>query len=360
MSTKIKIFIAITLLAFGAVVFWMAKKNKAAVATYKTVKPFKTNIEKNILASGKVIPLEEVEVKPQITGIIDKIVVDEGQELKVGDLIATLKVVPNIESLNRVNGRIRTAKINFENAKIRWGRAKKLLAQGAMTRQDFEQQELTYRQRKQELKNAQTEYDIIKKGTTAGMGVVANTNIRATTSGMLIDIPVKEGGQVIPSNNFNAGTTIASIADMSKMIFEGNVNESDVGYLKVNTSLSVEIAAIKGKKFKAILNFIAPKGNEVNGTINFKIKANIEMSEDDFIRAGYSANASITLDKKENVLAIKERLLQFDSETEAPYVEVMTSKGVFEKRPVELGISDGINVAILKGVKIGDEIKDLK
>ena len=200
--------------------------------------------------------------------------------------------------------------------------------------------------------------DIIKRGTTAGLGRTANTNIRATTSGMIVEIPVKKGYQVIQSNNFNEGTTIATIADMTKMIFEGNVDESEVSKLVKNSNIEVSIGAIEGKKFPAKLNFIAPKGTEENGAVQFKIKADVSLDDTHFVRAGYSANANIILEKKDSVLSIKESLLRFDKDTEKPYVEIKTNeKGEFEKKVLELGVSDGVNVEVLEGLIENDEVK---
>jgi HlyD family secretion protein len=242
------------------------------------------------------------------------------------------------------------------NAKITYNRNKNLFDRGVIARSAYESVELTYNQAKQDLKNAQNDYMIIKRGFT-GSGGAANTNIIAQMSGTILEIPVKEGDQVIQSNNFNAGTTIASIADMSKMIFEGQVDEAEVGKLIEGIEIEVSLGAIDKKKFPAKLNFIAPKGTEQNGAVQFKIKADITLDQAYFVRAGYSANAEIVLEKKDSVLSIKESLLLFDKKTEKPYVEVETGDQEFEKRDVELGISDGINVEILSGVTMDDEIK---
>ncbi len=199
------------------------------------------------------------------------------------------------------------------------------------------------------------DYQIIRIGSIGGGG--ANTNIRAQISGTVLEIPVKEGDQVVQTNNFNAGTTIASIADMSKMIFEGKVDEAEVGKLEVGIAIEVGLGAIEKKKFPAKLNFIAPKGTEENGAVQFKIKADVVLDEEYFVRAGYSANADIVLEQKDSVMSIKESLLQFDKKTEVPYVEVLTGDQEFERKDLELGISDGINVEIISGVSEDDEIK---
>lgn len=355
-TLKIILFSTIGIL-FIAVMVWFAKKNAKSPIDYQTETPFKATIINKAVATGKVIPLEEILVKPQISGIIQKIYLEEGAKVKKGDLIATVRVVPNIQALNNARGRVATVKIQLKNAEIVYKRNKKLFETGVISKADFEKAELPYKQAKQDLKNAEGDLDIIKRGSTRGLGNVANTNIRATMTGTILEIPVKEGDQVIQSNSFNSGTTIASIADLNKMIFEGKVDESDVGKLKKGTILKVSLGAIEGKKFDAKLNFIAPKGTEENGAVQFKIKADVKLDNKYFIRAGYSANASIILDRRDSVLAIKESLLKFDKKTEKPYVEVSVGNQKFEKRNVKLGLSDGINVEILKGLKPKDKIK---
>ncbi len=352
---KIIIFGSIAV-ALIFVLIWFGKKNSASLITYETEKAFKTSIVKKSIATGKVTPLEEIEIKPQITGIIDKIMLLEGSKVKKGDLIATVRVVPNEQALISAQGRVNNIKINLNNAKVAYERNKKLFDKGVISRADFERFELTYNSSKQDLQNAQNDLLIIKKGS-AGSGGAANTNIIAQISGTILEIPVKEGDQVIQSNNFNAGTTIASIADMNKMIFEGKVDESEVGKLIKGTDIEISLGAIEGKKFPAKLNFIAPKGTEEAGAVQFKIKADVSLDDEYFIRAGYSANAEIVLEKKDSVLAIKESLLQFDRKTEKPFVEIKQADDTFKKVFVELGTSDGVNVQILEGVTKDDEIK---
>ena len=356
MSKRAKIILIIIAIGFVAALIWFGKKNKKSIVEYETETPFKTTIVKKTVATGKVIPLEEIEIKPQITGIIDKIMLLEGSKVKKGDLIATVRVVPNEQSLISAKGRVDNILLNLENSKIAFNRTKNLFDKGVVSRAEFENVELSYNQSKQDLKNAQNDYLIIKKGS-AGSGGAANTNIMAQMSGTILEIPVKEGDQVIQSNNFNAGTTIASIADMSKMIFEGKVDESEVGKLVSGSNIEVSIGAIEGVKFPAVLNFIAPQGTEEGGAVQFKIKADVSLDNKFFIRAGYSANADIVLEKKDSVLSIKEALLKFDKKTEEPYVEVKQEDGTFEKKTLKLGTSDGVNVEILDGVTIKDEIK---
>jgi len=357
MSKRAKIILIIISILFIVALVWFGKKNKKNIVEYETETPFRTTIIKKTVATGKVIPLEEVEIKPQIAGIINKIFVEEGSIVKAGDLIATVRVVPNVASLNRATGSVKNAKLNYNNAKTQYNRNKKLFDKGVISRQEFETSELSFNNAKLSLSNAQSDLDIIKKGSTSGLGKTANTNIRATASGMIIEIPVKVGYQVTQTNDFNAGTTIARVADMTKMIFEGKVDESEVGKLIKGTDIEVSIGAIEGTKFPAKLIFIAPKGTEEGGAVQFKIKADVTLDENFFIRAGYSANADIVLEKKDSIKSIKEALLKFDRKTEEPYVEVKNSDGKFDKRTLKLGTSDGVNVEIIDGLEMEDEIK---
>jgi HlyD family secretion protein len=352
---KIIIFSVIGL-AFIAVLIWFGKMNSKSPIQFETEKPFKTNIIKKTVATGKVTPLEEIEIKPQISGIIDKIFLEEGVHVEKGDLIAQIRVVPNEQALTNARGRVSKAQLDMDNAEIVYKRNKKLFNSGVISQKDIEVFELTYNQAKQDLTNAKNDYQIIKEGST-GLSGTANTNVRAEVAGTILEIPVKVGSQVIQSNNFNAGTTIASIADMTKMIFEGKVDEAEVGKIKNNTELEISLGAIEDKKFPAKLNFIAPKGTEESGAVQFTIKADVTLDKDYYLRAGYSANAEIVLEQKDSVLSIREALLKFDKETEKPYVEVKTGDQKFERKDIELGISDGINVEIISGLTMDDEIK---
>merc|ERR1712000_12269 len=342
---KIVKYILIGVLVLGALwaaIFFMKSNSKSAI-TYETSQPFISSIEKKTVATGKVIPEDEIEIKPQISGIIEKIHLEEGAKVKAGDLIATIKVVPNEQSLNQASGRVHNAELALNNAKIEYDRNKVLFDKGVISSQDFNNLKLTYDQASQELKNAQADYQIIRKGS-AGGSASANTNIRATVSGTILEIPVKEGDQVIQSNNFNEGTTIATIADMSKMIFEGEVDEAEVGKLSVGMPLEISLGALEEQKFDAKLKFIAPKGVEEEGAVQFKIEGDLDVTPSDstsYVLAGYSANASIVLEERKDVLSIKEALLQFDKETEKPYVEVQVAENEFERRDLELGVSDG-------------------
>lgn len=354
---KILKYILIAVFVLGALfaAAFFIKSNSKSPITFKTESPFKTNIEQKTVATGKVVPEEEIEVKPQVTGIIEKIFVEEGKEVKAGDLIAKIKVVPNEQALNGARGRVRNAEIAQRNAKIDFDRNKEIFDKGVISQQDFQNIQLRYDQAKQELQNARNDLQIIRQGSTGGAQAI--TNIRASVSGTILEIPVEEGDQVIQSNNFNAGTTVATIADMKKMIFEGKVDEGEVGKLKVGMPLKVSLGAIEDQEFEAKLKFIAPKGNEEQGAVQFRIEGDVYLEDNFYVRAGYSANASLVLDKKEDVLAIKEALLQFDKETNKPYVEISTGDQTFERRDIKTGISDGVNIEILEGLVEDDKVK---
>ena len=355
---KIVKYILIGILGLGAL--WAAaffiKSNSKSAITYETKKPFISNIEKKTVATGKVIPEDEIEIKPQISGIIEKIYLEEGAQVKAGDLIAVIKVVPNEQSLNQARGRVRNAEIELSNTEIEYKRNKAIFDKGVISSQDFNVLQLRYDQAIQELDNARADYQIIRRGSAGGSSS-ANTNIRATVAGTLLEIPVREGDQVIQSNNFNDGTTIATIADLGKMIFEGKVDEGEVGKLEIGMPLEISLGAIEDQKFEAKLKFIAPKGIEESGAVQFKIEGDVVVEGDFMIRAGYSANASLVLEKKDSVMVIPEALLQFDKETDEPYVEVVVGDQKFERKEVEIGISDGVNVEIISGITEEDEVK---
>lgn len=339
-----------------AAVFFIKSNSKSAIE-YNTKKPFISSIEKKTVATGKLIPEDEIDIKPQISGIIDKIYLEEGVKVKAGDLIAKIKIVPNEQALNQSRGRVRNAEIALSNVKIEYDRNKALFDKGVISSQDFNALQLRLDQAEQELQNARSDYQIIRKGSAGGSSS-ANTNIRATVAGTILEIPVEEGDQVIQSNNFNDGTTIASIADLSKMIFEGKVDEGEVDKLEIGMPLEISLGAIQKKKFQANLKFIAPKGVEEAGAVQFRIEGDVAVDDDFMIRAGYSANASLVLEKKDDVLVIPEALLQFDKKTDKPYVEVSVGDQKFERKDIEIGISDGVNVEIISGITESDEVKE--
>ena len=335
---------------------YFIKSNSTASITYETQTALITSIEKKTVATGKVIPEDEVEVKPQVQGILESLFVEEGDFVQEGQLLAKIKVVADEGQLNSAKGRLANAKIVLKNSEIEYKRNKSLFEKEIISQQEFQTAELNYNRAKQDVNNAQSDYEIIKLGS-AGGSASANTNVRATVSGTVLELPVKEGGQVIASNAFNAGTTVAIIADLKKMIFEGKVDEAEVGKMKIGMPLDVSLAAIQDKTFDAKLKFIAPKGNEEQGAVQFKIEGDVTLDDDFFVRAGYSANAALILERKDSILALPEALLQFDKTTEQAYVEIQVGEQKFERKDIEIGISDGINVEVISGITLEDKIK---
>jgi len=351
-------YVGLFALGFGILfsIAFFVKSNSTSAIQYETQTLITATIEDKIVATGKVLPEDEVNVVPQIAGIIQELYVEEGDEVSTGDLIAKIKVVPNEQTLNSAEGRVKSAQIVMNNSKIEYERNKVLYEKEIISEQDFNSATLRYNQDMQNLSNAKSDLQIIKLGSSGG-STITNTNVRATVSGTILEIPVEEGDQVIQANTFNAGTIIATIADLNKMIFEGQVDEGEVGKLKVDMPLVVTLGAIEGKEYEAKLRLIAPKGTEVAGAIQFKIEGEVYLDDEYVVRAGYSANASIVANKKEDVLAISEALLQYDSKTKKPYVEIETSSQKFERKNVKLGISDGVNAELISGVSKTDKIK---
>lgn len=353
-TISILVFLAI---AFAGALFWLYQKNAQPPVVYETEKAEVRSISKSTVATGNINPKEEVLIKPNISGIIDEVYVEAGDYVKSGDLLAKIKVVPNVSSLNSANNQISTAKIDLENQRKVFERQRTLFNKGVISANDFDTAETAYKQSQQTYSAMLQSAEIIRTGTTSGMGNIAQTLIRSTVSGMVLDIPVKKGNQVIEANNFNEGTTIASLADVGNMIFEGKLDESEVGKIKLGLPLEITVGAIESKKFSAVLDYIAPKGVNENGAMQFPIKGTLVNKDSTFIRSGLSANASIILSKADNVLAIKEGLIQYDEKTKKSFVEVEVSPQKFERRNVELGVSDGIYVEIKKGITKNDKIK---
>ncbi|MDP5077350.1 MAG: efflux RND transporter periplasmic adaptor subunit [Nonlabens sp.] len=368
------IFTLIVILAAAiAGIYYIYIKDQQDPTIYEVEQASKQTIVKETVATGSIVPAEEVNIKPNISGVIEKIHVEAGNYIEAGDLIAEIKVVPNVSNLtsasNNISGAqtaVETARLARDNQKALYERQKALFNKGVISANEFDLAQNAYnnavQRYKQEavsLQGARQNYDIARTGTTAGLGNYAQTTVRATVSGMVLDVPVKVGNQVIEANNFNEGTSIAVIADVKQMIFEGKIDESEVGKIKVGLPLEITVGAYDNKKYSAVLDYIAPKGVAENGAIQFAIKGTLQTSEEEaqFIRAGLSANASIILEKAQDVLAIKEALVQYDPKTKKPFVEVATGDQQFKRKNVELGLSNGIYVEIKSGITTSDKIK---
>ncbi|MCW5518853.1 efflux RND transporter periplasmic adaptor subunit [Aureitalea sp. L0-47] len=365
------IILAVIAVSFTAALYYLYSKNQEDPVIYETSSAEVESIVKKTVATGSIVPKEEVLIKPNISGIIEEIFVEAGQQVQAGDLLAMVKVVPNVSALtsakNSINSsrtQLETARLALQNEENIYNRQKGLFERGVISANEFDNAQLVFNQAKQRfnqekvnLAGAQQNYDIVKTGTTSGLGAAATTEIRATVSGMVLDVPVKVGNQVIEANNFNDGTTIATLADVDKMIFEGKVDESEVGKIRENLPLEITVGAIENATFDAILDYIAPKGVSENGAIQFEIKGTLNKKDTTFIRAGLSANASIILARADSVLTLKEALVQYDPKTQKPFVEVETGDQEFERRDIELGISDGIIVEVVNGISKDDKIK---
>ena len=358
MKKFLKIFLLVVILGgFVYTIYFLYDKSQAKPVVFETTNAFKTNIVKKTVATGSVVPRKEIEIKPKVSGIIEELFVMEGDHIKENDLIAKVRIIPNMVNLNNAESRLNRAELALEDAKRNYDRQKDLYDQNVIPKTAFERYELEYKNAQEELIAAENNLQLIKEGQTKQTGESTNTLIRSTIDGMVLDIPVEIGNSVIESNTFNDGTTVAIIADMGEMIFEGKVDESEVGKIKEGMDLILTVGAINDVKFDAILEHISPKGVEENGAIQFEIKAAVDLIDTVFVRAGYSANADIVLDSRDSVLAISEALLQF--ENDSAFVEVETDPQVFEKKFIETGLSDGINIEVVSGISKEDKIKKL-
>ena len=340
---------------FGYTIYFLYQKSQSEPVVYETETPTVTNIIKKTTATGSVVPRKEIEIKPVVSGIIDEIYIEEGDLVKKGNLLAKIRIIPNMINLNNAKSRIEVANINLKDAKRNYERQLGLFEKGVIAKADYESYEVDYQNAQEELETAKETLELIQEGQIKNSGQPTNTLIKSTIDGMVLHIPVEIGYQVIEANNFNAGTTIATIADMGEMIFEGNIDESEVGKIKEGMPLILTIGALEDVTFEAALEHISPKGQEVNGAIQFEIKAEVLLQQNHFIRAGYSANADIVLDRVDSVLAIPESLLVFEKDT--VYVEVETAPQQFEKRYIETGLSDGITIEVISGLDKEDKIK---
>lgn len=279
------IILLVIVVSFVGALYYLYQKNAQNPTIYATDSPETKTIIKRTVATGSILPRDEVLIKPNISGIVEEIFIEPGEQIKTGDLIARLRIVPNLTNLASTQNQVSTAKIALDNQKRNFERQKTLFERGVISANDFEQAEVTNRQAQQTYAAARQTNEIVKTGTSRGLGSSANTEIRATVSGMVLEVPVKVGNQVIESNNFNEGTTIAAIADVTNMIFEGKVDESEVGKIKEGLPLEITVGAIDNKTFDAILDFIAPKGNLESGAIQFEIRGTLKNLDSTFIRA---------------------------------------------------------------------------
>ncbi len=350
---KIIIFTLIGLIFIGTFVFLFQKSRKKEIQ-YNEYEVAKMDIQREALITGKINPRNEVAIKPQINGIIAELYKEAGQEVKENEVIAKLKVIPDMNSLSAAQSRVRLAEINYEQALSNYKREKALYDQKLISQESFEQTTQLLNQAREEKSAAQDALEIVRDGVSSSNATSSSTLVRSTISGLILDVPVKVGNSVIQANTLNDGTTVATIANMNDLIFTGSVDETEVGTLEEGMPLIITIGALQNLTFEATLEYIAPKATENNGTNKFEIKAAVLPQKDHKIRSGYSANAKIILEQATNVLAIPESALEFEGDSSFVYVK---KNGDYTRQAVTTGLSDGINIQITNGLKEGDMVR---
>ena len=362
-----KLFIAaiIALIFIGTFVFlWQKSQPKEIV--YSEFTPKLDSIQKTTIITGKIEPRNEVYVKPQISGIITEILKEAGDYVQAGEVIAKVKVIPDMGSLSNAEARVRLADINLEQAKVDYDREKNLYDQKLVSADEFDKVSQQLRQAKHELSAATDALQVVRDGFSKSNASASSTLIRSTISGVILDIPVKVGNSVINSNTFNDGTTIATVANMNDLIFRGNIDETEVGQLSMGIPLKITIGALQDMTFDAALEYISPKATETNGANQFEIKAAVTVSRDADaskkgaakIRSGYSANAEIVLARADKVLTIPESAIEFSGDSTFVYVLTdSTAEKNYDRRYVETGLSDGVNIEIKKGLTDKDKVR---
>lgn len=352
---------------------YLVKSNSTESEAFLTRKPTVQNMDDKVMATGKIVPKEEIEIKPNIAGIIDKILVDEGDRVEAGQLIATVRIIPNIAEVNNAQQNVQNSQLQINNAKTnvanmqtQFAMSEKLYKQGVISKQEYltAQQQLYTQQQalknaNQQLVTAQKSLQIVKTGAIPELQGLATTQIRSKAAGTVLEVPVKVGSQVIEANSFNAGTTICSIADLNSLIFQGEIDEAQAGKLKQGMDMNIVIGALQNKSFPGRLTMIAPKGKDTNGTIKFPVEGDVNNPNNEYIRAGFSANGEIVMSSQKNALLLDESLVQYEKSNgkDKSFVEVKQPDGKFKKVFVKLGASDGINVQILSGIDKNAEVK---
>ena len=332
-------------------------KTRPVKEVYQIVVPRTDTIEKRAVATGKVEPRDEVLIKPQISGIISEIYKEAGEQVRQGEVIAKVKVIPEMATLNSAESRVNVARISLEQTRRDFDRS------GVISKEEFETSQTALSKAEEEMQNAKDNLEIVQNGIASRNAELSNTQIRSTITGMILDVPVKVGNSVIQSNTFNDGTTIASIADLNDMIFRGKVDETEVGRLREGMPVKLTIGALQDVALNAVLEYIAPKGAEENGVIMFEIKASTQIPQDLFVRAGYSANAEIVTDRRAGVLTVPESAVEFEGDK--TFVNLLTSDSTatdqtFERREVKLGLSNGVDVEVTEGLSGGEKLRGTK
>ena len=345
---------AVAVLFIGTFVF-LYRKSRPKVSRFEEIEATTMTIQRTTVVTGKVEPRNEVNVKPQINGIIAELYKEAGQQVKEGEVIAKLRVIPDMQSLSSAQSRVRLSEINLKQAQTNYDREKALFDKQLVSAEEYDQVYQALQQAKEEYAGAKDALEVIRDGVSSTNATGSSTLVRSTITGLILDIPVKVGNSVIQANTMNDGTTVATVADMSDLIFHGNVDETEVGSLTEGTPMKISIGALPEYGSEATLEYISPKAVENNGANQFEIKAALQHSADYTIRSGYSANAEIVLETVENVLAIPESALRFDDEQ--TYVLRRDESGQFTRTEVTTGPSDGINIEIKSGLSEGDVVR---
>ena len=357
---RISVLIIIALLFVGTFVFLYSKSQPKEVA-YNVTKVVKSDIIQTTVATGKIEPRDEVQIKPQISGIISELYKEAGELVKKGEVIAKVKVIPELGQLNSAESRVRIAEMNGKQAEIDLERMKTLYDKKLVSSEEYEKTLLSTQQAREEIQAAKDNLEIIKEGITKNSASFSSTLIRSTIDGLILDVPIKVGNSVIMSNTFNDGTTIASVADMGDLIFRGNVDETEVGKISTGIPVEITLGALQDMKFNATLEYISPKSIENNGANQFEIKAAITIPDSVTIRSGYSANAKIELQRAMQVISVPESTLEFSGDS--TFVYVLTDsvpQQKFMRKKITTGVSDGINVEVREGLNVNELVRGLK
>jgi len=350
------------LLIIGAVLviwtFWfLYQKSRPKVKKYVIENVTTGSIDKKTVATGKVDPRNEILIKPQMSGIIAAVYKEAGDVVKAGDVIAKIKVIPDMVSLNGAESRVSRAQISFNQSKKNYDRDGKLFDDKVISKEEYEKTQLQFFNDKEELRTAKDNLSLTRDGISTNSAAISNTLVRSTINGTILDVPVKVGNSVIQSNNFNDGTTIATVANMSDMLFVGKLDETEVGKIKVGMPMDITIGALQDQKLIAKLEYVSPKGKEENGAIMFEMKAAVKVPKDVFVRAGYSANAEIVFSKSENVITIPESCIEFGGDTAYVYVLKTKEPQAFIKKRIKIGLSDGVRIEVKSGLSVKNKIR---
>ena len=355
--SKLIIAAIIALIFIGTFVFlWQKSQPKEIV--YNEFTPKLDTIQKTTIITGKIEPRNEVNIKPQISGIISELYKEAGDYVNAGDVIAKVKVVPDMGSLSSAEARVRLADINLAQAQVDYNREENLHNQKLVSDDEFDKSRQSLKQAQEEKKAAVDALQVVRDGVSQSNAKASSTLIRSTISGIILDIPVKVGYSVIQVNTMNEGTTIATVANMNNLIFRGNIDETEVGQLVNSMPMKITIGALQDLKFDANLEYISPKAVESNGANQFEIKAAVKLSEGGKIRSGYSANAEIVLSRVENALSIPESAIEFSGDS--TFVYIIKGEGkqkTYERKQVDTGLSDGVNIEIKKGLTAKDKVR---